>query len=101
MILHTVNKSPYERINLDSCLRVARIGCGILLLEDGVIAALATGAAAQALSVALSDKSVYVLGPDLDARGLRECDLVIGIKIVDYDGFVDLVAGYDTVQAWL
>jgi tRNA 2-thiouridine synthesizing protein B len=101
MILHTVNKSPYERSNLDSCLRVARDGSGILLIEDGVIAALATGTSAEALKSAQLGKSVYVLGPDLHARGLGDSDLVDGVKVVDYDGFVDLVAEYDTVQSWL
>ncbi len=101
MILHTVNKSPYERSNLDSCLRLARDGSGILLIEDGVIAALAGVTAAEVLKAAQARKSVFVLGPDLDARGLGDCDLIDGIKVVDYAGFVDLVAEHDTVQAWL
>lgn len=101
MILHTVNKSPYERTNLDSCLRVAKDGCGILLIEDGVIAALAGGASGDALKAAQPGKSIYVLGPDLDARGLGDRPLIDGIKVVDYGGFVDLVAEHDTVQSWL
>ena len=41
-----------------------------------------------------------VLGPDLQARGL-ENKLADGIKVVDYDGFVKLVAEHDSVQSWL
>ncbi len=44
--------------------------------------------------------SFCVLGPDVQARGI-EGKLADGIKVVDYDGFVDLVAEHDTVQAWL
>ena len=44
---------------------------------------------------------VYVLGPDLKARGLGGSALVDGITTVDYDGFVDLAVEYNPVQAWL
>ena len=100
MILHTVNKSPFERSSLESCLRVARGGAGVLLIEDGVIAALDGTTASATLAAATGDKSIYVLGPDLDARGLGECKLVDGVKVVDYGGFVDLALEYHTVQAW-
>ena len=33
---------------------------------------------------------VYVLGPDLDARGMTD-RLIEGVTSVDYGGFVDLV----------
>ena len=39
--LHTVARSPFETAALASCLRVARSGSAVLLLEDGVYAALA------------------------------------------------------------
>jgi len=45
--------------------------------------------------------SVYVLGPDLKARGFREDRLIEGIQVVDYAGFVDLATEHDKVQAWL
>ncbi|NOQ90523.1 MAG: sulfurtransferase complex subunit TusB, partial [Gammaproteobacteria bacterium] len=41
-----------------------------------------------------------VLGPDLQARGL-EGKLADGIKVVDYEGFVNLAAECDSVQSWL
>jgi tRNA 2-thiouridine synthesizing protein B len=44
--------------------------------------------------------SFAVLGPDLQARGL-EGKLADGIKVVDYDGFVSLVADHEAVQSWL
>ena len=40
-MLHTVNKSPFERNALESCLRLAASGASVLLIEDGVVAALA------------------------------------------------------------
>ena len=38
-VLHIVNKSPYDRNSLDTCLRLAAPGSAILLIEDGVYAA--------------------------------------------------------------
>jgi tRNA 2-thiouridine synthesizing protein B len=38
-MLHTVNKSPFEHSALDTCLRYAREGASVLLIEDGVYAA--------------------------------------------------------------
>ena len=53
------------------------------------------------VSNAMGDLSFYVLGPDLKARGISETKLIDGIKIVDYNGFVDLVTEHDTTQSWL
>jgi tRNA 2-thiouridine synthesizing protein B len=43
-MLHTVNKSPFERNTLESCLRHAKNGSAVLLIEDGVYAAIAGSA---------------------------------------------------------
>jgi tRNA 2-thiouridine synthesizing protein B len=100
-ILHTVNKSPFERNSLDSCLKFAASGGSVLLIEDGVYAAL-TGTSAEAqVKGALDNLSIYVLGPDLKARGFSDERVIEGVKVVDYAGFVDLAAENDKVQAWL
>ena len=39
-ILNTVNKSPFERNALESCLKFANAGDPVLLFEDGVYAVL-------------------------------------------------------------
>lgn len=100
-LLHTVNKSPFERNALDACLRMARPGAGVLLIEDGVYAGLRNTAVAGKVSKAMQTLSFYVLEPDLRARGFGENLIIEGMKIVDYYGFVDLVVEYDNVQAWL
>jgi len=100
-ILNTVNKSPFERNALESCLKFANSGDPLLLFEDGVYAVLkGTGAEGQ-VKAALDNQSIYVLGPDLKARGFTEDRVIEGIKVVDYAGFVDLAAENDKVQAWL
>ena len=100
--LHTVNKSPFERNSLDTCLSLAMSGSTILLIEDGVAGALQNTVAAQSLlDVMGKGVSVSVLGEDLSARGLPADRVIAGISVVDYAGFVQLAADHDNVQNWL
>ena len=100
-ILNTVNKSPFERNALESCLKFANRGDPVLLFEDGVYAVLKGTSAEGQVKAALDTQSIYVLGPDLAGRGFSEDRLIEGVKVVDYAGFVDLSAENDKVQAWL
>ena len=100
-MLHTVNKSPFERNSLQSCLRLAAKGSAVLLIEDAVVGAVKGSSFAAALTGALANVSVSVLGPDLAARGIGEDKLIDGVQVVDYAGFVDLTAENDVVQSWL
>jgi tRNA 2-thiouridine synthesizing protein B len=100
-MLHTVNKSPFERNTLNSCLDMSKSGCSVLLIEDGIFAAVKGTAVSDKVAAAMSDKTFYVLGPDLNARGLTDDQVIDGIKIVDYEGFVDLTAECENVQSWL
>lgn len=100
-MLHTVNKSPFERNSLDTCLRLAKKGSPILLLEDGVYAAAKGTATTAKMEAAAKDFSICVMGPDLRARGLGEDKVIDGIKVVDYNDFVDLVVEHGPTQAWL
>jgi len=99
--LHTVNKSPFERSSFLSALNHLRVGDALLILEDGVVGARKGSAFAAHLENAAKTCGIYVLGPDLSARGMRESDVVSGAKLVDYGGFVDLVTAHDRTQAWL
>ncbi len=100
-MLHTVNKSPFERNALESCISLAKAGSSILLTEDGVVGAMQGTAHSKKIEAAMENISFYVLGPDLKARGLSESNVVNGVKVVDYSGFVDLAADHDSVQSWL
>lgn len=99
--LHTVNKSPFERNALESCLRLAKAGSSVLLFEDGVIGAMRDTRFSEKITGAMKDFSFYVLGPDIKARGLSDDKVIDGIQVVDYNGFVDLTTEHDTVQSWL
>jgi len=100
-MLHTVNKSPFEKNSLSSCLRLAKNGSGILLLEDAVYGAVQGTSVSGEVAGRSKDFKFYVLGPDLAARGLSEKPIIDGIEIIDYEGFVDLAVEHDAVNSWL
>ena len=100
-MLHTVNKSPLDRNTLASCLRLAKPGSAILLIEDGVYGALTEAKSASMLTEALQNFKIFVLEPDLKARGITDKPLIDGINTIDYGGFVDLSVEHNTVQSWM
>ncbi len=100
-MLHTVNKSPFASATLSACIEHITPGAALLLIEDGVTGAVAGTPAADLLAAILGRCPVYVLQPDLAARGLREARLLPGVELVDYAGFVRLVVAHEAVQAWL
>ena len=99
-MLHVVNKSPFERNALESCLRFGKQGSAVLLIEDGVYAATRGNAAESRITAALGQMKIYALRPDLEARGMQDA-VIAGIQLVDYGGFVDLVTEHSAVQSWL
>ncbi len=99
-MLHTVNKSPFERNSLERCLQYAKKGSAILLIEDGVYGALKGTTITDRVKQAMKTVAIYALYPDIEARGMQD-RAIDGIKLVDYSGFVDLVAEHRTVQSWL
>jgi tRNA 2-thiouridine synthesizing protein B len=99
-MLHTVNKSPTERNVLESCLKYLKKGSVVLLIEDGVYGALKGSTTTKMVEQTLKNFPIYALYPDIEARGMQD-RVIDGIKLVDYSGFVDLVAEHTTVQAWL
>jgi len=97
-LLHTVNKSPFDRTAFTSCLATARADDHILLFEDGVIAAMAGTKFEPIVKDALANHKIYALGPDLQARGIDR--IVDGVEICDYAGFVSLAADH-VMYPWL
>ena len=97
-MLHIVNKSPYSKDSLASCIRVAAKGDPILLIEDAVLGVLATGRMADTIKAAQKDHDVYALTADIKARGIDR--IVAGVKEVDYLGFVALVEQHRPMS-WL
>lgn len=99
-MLHIVNKSHAQTSALQSCLRLAQAGSALLLIEDAVYAATGAVAAGSGIAESMPRLAVYVLQPDVVARGMAG-KLAAGVTAVGYAGFVDLVVEHPSNQSWL
>ena len=99
-MLHTVNKSPFDNGTLQTCLKFARQGSAVLLIEDGVYAAARDTIVSKQVQEAMKSTPIYALRPDVEARGMQN-RVMDGVRLVDYEGFVDLVVEHSAVQSWL
>tara|TARA_B100001778_G_C18488159_1_gene583752 strand:+ start:471 stop:773 length:303 start_codon:yes stop_codon:yes gene_type:complete len=100
-MLHTVNKSPFEKNSLETCLRLIEDDSSILLIEDGVYGALKNTSFESSIINAQKTNKFYVLGPDLKARGLDKSSLISNIDVIDYKEFVKLTVENNKIQNWL
>ena len=100
-MLHIVNKSPFEKNSLSSCIGLSKQGSSILLIEDAVIAARKGTEFEEKLKEVMQDRKVYALGPDLEARAVAAEKVLEGVEIVDYSGFVNLTVEHENLQSWL
>lgn len=95
MVLHTLNATPASNSYLD-CLRLASAADTILLLGNGVYAALANSPAAAQL--AAHPARVVLLADDAAAAGSAiDRD---SFELIDMDGFVALSEHYPRQLAW-
>ena len=93
MTLHLINKTPSESSALSDSLSAVSEGDALLLIENGVYAAL-PGYAALFTRLPGSVQC-YLLENDAQARGLK--DLNQEFRQIDYDGFVELSCRYSKV----
>lgn len=94
MILHTLNKASLKVLSYD-CLSLLSPGDSLLLLEDGVYAALPD---APPLTLPEGVR-LYVLAEDLAARGISD-RIPPAFTRVDYAGFVALCLAHVKVINW-
>ncbi len=98
-MLHTVNKSPFERNTLASCVANIDDTGIILLIEDGVLGA-TNSTKSSLIEVLVKAGRVYALQADLEARGVAN-KVMDGVQLVDYKGFVKLVVEHEASASWL
>jgi tRNA 2-thiouridine synthesizing protein B len=82
-------------------LNRAAAGSSLLLTEDAVNAAVSGTAFADRLTEAAKSMTMYVLQPDLAARGFADATLLSEFTTVDYPGFVKLVTEHERIHSWL
>lgn len=95
MILHTLNASPTSSA-LSDCLMVAATGDAIVLLGDGVYAAIDGTAACN--TILANGAEIYMLAADARAAGVTRVPQ--GIALATMDDVVTLTERYPRQQAW-
>lgn len=95
-MLHTLMQSPWH-CDLETLLLLTGPGDDLLLLQDGVLAAIDGSTALERLLA--SPAAVWVLKEDVEARGLI-AQISTKIQPVDYTEFVALTAKHQQQMAW-
>lgn len=97
--LHLVSRSPADSRALAQCLARAGEGDAVLLIEDGVYA-VAGAPGGESLRDMTGRVALYVLVPDLEARGLSISSQWPDAQMVDYSGFVALTTAHNPIVSW-
>lgn len=95
-MLYTLLQSPWQ-CDIDSLLLLMQEGDDLLLMQDGVTAALE--GSQMFIKLQASPAALWVLEEDVVARGLVE---QISTKVVrlDYTGFVAMTVKHQQQVAW-
>lgn len=96
MILHTLHSLPTGE-RFDGCLKTLAAEDALLLLGDGVYAALADTAACQTLEQ--SNSELYALSEHVLAAGISG-RLSPGVTLIGYAQFVALTERFPRQLAW-
>ena len=95
-MLHTLSVSPWHA-DIAAMLRLMEHGDDLVLLSDGVTAAIAGGRFLEILQSA--PITLYVLQDDVDARGLTG-QIADSVGRVSYTDFVRLTVKHAGQLAW-
>ena len=95
-MLHTLSHSPWH-CDIESLLNMLREGDAVLLIQDGILAAVEGSRFVDILCNA--PISVSALKDDIDARGLSG-QISTKIDVVSYTDFVNLVVQHAGQMNW-
>jgi tRNA 2-thiouridine synthesizing protein B len=95
--LHLVNRPWPATDALARCIAHCRAGDNIVLIEDGVLGAVAETWAQ--LAPAGNTVTLYAIIDDVTARGISDY-LAPACNVIDYDAFVALAVAHTPVVTW-
>ena len=95
-MLHLIYQSPLESATLE------RTACGdsLLFLGNALFRLLKTATQATELEQISKTHSLFVLEDEIQIRGIDSCDLVTGITVINYEGFVNLTIENASIHTW-
>jgi len=96
--LHILSVSPHAGDACALCLAALVPGDALLLLGDGVIAAMPGTAIARTIEEAARTVEISAIAEDCSARGQGK--LVPGVRAIDYRDFVALACSQPRSISW-
>ncbi|MBF4663982.1 sulfurtransferase complex subunit TusB [Cronobacter malonaticus] len=95
-MLYTLSHSPWQ-VDIHALLRLVRPGDDILLMQDGVVAAVKDNG--HLATLLASPARVVALQSDVEARGLV-AQISSSIDTISYTEFVKLTVKHASQMAW-
>jgi len=95
-MLHLIYQSPLESVTLQ---RIA-INDSVLFMENALFRLLKSSRNASELETMSILHSLFVLDNEIEIRGIDPSELVTGIKVINYQGFVTLTLNHSLIQTW-
>ncbi|ALB64338.1 tRNA 5-methylaminomethyl-2-thiouridine synthase TusB [Cronobacter condimenti 1330] len=95
-MLYTLSHSPWQ-CDINALLRLVRSGDDLLLMQDGILAALNDSRFAAALLA--TPARVFALQNDVEARGVS-AQISGNIEMISYNDFVKLTVKHASQMAW-
>jgi tRNA 2-thiouridine synthesizing protein B len=92
-ILYILHRSPYSAPEMESTLKLAKPGDGIVLMQDAVLALRSAPRVIDIGGKSLSEVRLYALKADMEARSIQPNRL---IEVIDYDRLIELLGKYDS-----
>jgi tRNA 2-thiouridine synthesizing protein B len=95
-MLHLIFQSPLDIAVLE------RMDSGdvAVFLESAVLGVLKKGKLADVLATKVVSNRLCVLSEDMAIRGILVSELVTGLEVIDYSGFVNLAVENQLIQSW-
>jgi tRNA 2-thiouridine synthesizing protein B len=94
--LYILHRSPYSAPEMETALRLAKPGDGIILTQDAVLALRSAPKEIDIEEASRKDLKFYALKVDMDARSIKP---IAGVKTIDYDDLVELVSQYESTYS--
>ena len=100
--------STRKQVNLDNLFGIVseqtknNVSIAVVLIHDGVIGTSQSGKIPSSLDKLLNlSVSVFVMTPDLLARGIEPSTIDPRIKCIEYDDLVDILVKTPKIASWM
>jgi len=91
--LYILHRSPYSALEMEDAIRLVKAEDGIVLTQDAVLALRSVPKEINIEEASRKNIRFYAIKADMDARSVKQIE---SVKIIDYDGLVELLSQYES-----